>query len=898
MHRPSLISIVFVILCGCAEWGAGKRTGEIEITKAAPTSLAQGSRHDTHSFVLRARGYNVGENSFRISDRFGTYSHLTGQELARTARNLEEDAFRALLQRTAAGEMEDPKTKELKQLHDKLTLLSEAASRTTNTPNHHIIRYLDLVNDLETETATLDELIDYFRRAQDEEKFPRFDYVFRIHGNTMLQNRDYTVHPEGRYIQLTSNCENLLNTLKRDIQQSFENAILMQPSDDNFETRKQLGDVRQYAEDAVEHYRSIMQIYFTISFVTVGKDARPPRKLFIAPTFLGGAELTMPEVSQELELEVTKLKVAVSALVDAGKRVLDKWAPDSRIRLELESASEQLERFTPRSISHKLLPPGPNQTPPNVTFVLKTLYLRALGDAKNPANAQANRMLVTCSVKDDNNFGDATYPLIFEKYYPVGTFVNRKDRVIFGPSPYKGHSFDIRFTVMQLGFWTQDSLSSAFTSAASAVGTVNPELSAITPVVSALFGSIIKNADFDRTEFDVSFTLPQPEGKDKPDIDTIVAETGHYILIKREHPQRKLGGASSQREFYRNVVYNPQDGLLYRRVNVSDPAANFRPEFLFLDQSYAVIVVTDEYADGSDQLGAKLREQISRSLGEDRARKFVPSVQQTIETIQSFRALQGTTNSIPKLMPEALKSVVPKYKDELWQNASELRKGYIVDFFSTYSDSPTRSLLGFDTEKWKAAKLVVDANGLIHAVTGATETNSVVLPEQANSILQPFPVMADVDRFSLKDSHGRVGMKLPQIGEVSDAGVVKLNVPLDGSLTNGTFSVLRLRDGETVSEVKYAFVPGYYSVNQKAEQSGNGKIRVSVAERNNYTQFMLAIGTDAPVALAPADNFLEAPAPSNFSSQTRLTVLPTAFTGMWKNGYTNLFKSGEVMMPH
>src|SRR5437660_1471335 len=95
-----LFAVALIIMLLSTSCRTGKRTGEIEITKAAPTTIAQGARNEARTYILKPRGFNVGENGYRISDRFGTYSHLTDNELLDTAKRLEEDAFRAFLKRS------------------------------------------------------------------------------------------------------------------------------------------------------------------------------------------------------------------------------------------------------------------------------------------------------------------------------------------------------------------------------------------------------------------------------------------------------------------------------------------------------------------------------------------------------------------------------------------------------------------------------------------------------------------------------------------------------------------------------------------------------------------------------------------------------------------------------
>jgi len=942
-QRSPFLAIPLAILLlstSCAR--TGRRTGEIEITKAAPTTIAEGARNEARTYVLKPRGFNVGENSYRISDRFGTYSHLTDSELIDTAKHLEEDAFRALLKRSTKGLGEDPKTKELGILYTNIwhTRSALEANSVTTPREESVTKFLSLVNGLALEQSTLEELLDYLERAYHKNgSLIKFDYVFRINGHTLRFGRDFEegtnmLASSGQHYMVIKQDEaagSLLESLKREILFNYAvgaytntlnstnlslitndvtnalgtntGGLQYDPVAKEYATdAPRIGAVAQYTIDAIDHYRRIIQVCFTASFVLHGDlKSKKVKTFYISTNYVPVGRLTIPALIQELTIDSKKFKIAVAGLLESCKKVLPVVTSEEQTmrRIQLETYAEALDRFTGRSISHRIETAQNGQAPANITFILKTLYLRSLGKSEGQRGSEgaANRLLVTCAVKDDTTFGDATYPLIYEKEYAIGHFVNRKDRIIFGPAPYKGHAFDIRFTALQMPYVDNDTVANAFSAAVGAVGTINPEFSAISPVVSSFFGAIIKNADFTRKEFDVSFTLPQQEGKDRPDVDFLVTETGHYILIKTEDATRSQGESSWTRQTYRNLVYNPEDGCLYKRLDLSDPAANFKADNLFLDQSYAVIVATDEYADGSDKLGEKLREQTAKSLGSERASKFLPDVQQSLQVMNSFRSVSNSTN----LASLGLRRLALQSKDELWQDVSDLRKACIVEMLESHSDSTTKALLGSDPEKWKAAQIHVSEGGIISVMTNSQTVIDIYLPEQANVNLQPFKSFSGDDRFTLKDPTGRISMQFPGLAAIADDGLIRLSLPTNGSLAIAFFTAQRMVHGQTEEDYKLQFTGSPFSLKHvelrsetnSSPTSNSIVISCTIGDVANHAGFTGIIGTNLfPLQEVTRDALgrqYSAPWPRHLdtNSITQLIIIPSPFGAMWSSGLTN-----------
>src|SRR5690606_31784777 len=96
--------------------------------------------------------------------------------------------------------------------------------------------------------------------------------------------------------------------------------------------------------------------------------------------------------------------------------------------------------------------------------------------------------------------------------------------------------------------------------------TVNPEFSAISPVVSALFNGILNAATEEQLELDVRWTIPGEESDKSANTDGLIAETGTYIVIKTESEFRGSVAKGATKPLYLNqLVYDPETCKLYWR---------------------------------------------------------------------------------------------------------------------------------------------------------------------------------------------------------------------------------------------------------------------------------------------------------------------------------------------
>lgn len=546
------------------------------------------------------------------------------------------------------------------------------------------------------------------------------------------------------------------------------------------------------------------------------------------------------------------INISSKGVIEAVKEKLRaSFSGNEKNRLDLENLARRLADKTGGSLFRPLLPAAENAPATLVTFELRTLYLRALGknEPRNTqgTNSSGSKILVTCAVKNSDNATDATYPIIYEEDYAPGYFLNRKDRIIYGPAPYNGMTFDVRFTVMELSDITGDQISSAISSATAMISLANPELAAISPLVNAFFGSLVENIDFDRKEFDVSFTLPQPSAKNKSNTRFLVSETGHYILLKKENSGRDLGDQASLRQLYRSLIYNEEDGYLYKRVDLANPAANFKRENLFLDQSYAVIVVTDQDSNDADKLGDKLRQQVAQSLGEARSKKLIPDVSETMNLISQFQMVTGRTNQLGPIDGKMFGRVSKELKNELWNDISDSRKAFIIDTLLSRSDPATRTLLGTNPEKWKNAEIEVSSDGIINYKDQKPreQLDTLFLPEQATQTLLPFgaPVGDLKLNYFVENDSGSRHDQLANLGGIDSNGQINLALPVDGTLNSAWVRAVAIhpQTQQLVKSKKYEIRGLSFNISSVAADGKPAELQELSAPTNTTPKLKLTI---------------------------------------------------------
>ena len=392
-------------------------------------------------------------------------------------------------------------------------------------------------------------------------------------------------------------------------------------------------------------------------------------------------------------------------------------------KVRLESLVKHFDQLVPRHPNRKLIVVKDAKKPPTrLTVLMKTLYIRYLseGSTNVPPEERGTELLVTCEVESAEDVGDSTVmPLVYEPHYSPSNFVNVRDRIIYGPKTYKGDFFNVKISIVELDDLNNSAISSGLDQAVDVVGKAKPELSAISPFVTTFFKGIINGLMENDIELKFEFTIPGPEGKGKADVDMLVAETGHYIILKRENDTRKEYHVEKARIRYgpNDLIYNPEDGLLYYRLDMENPRNNFNPDNLFKEQTYMVLVVTDEYAT-EDNLGMALRKRLAQTLGEDRSRQLIPDFKSAQKMLDNYSETQQQLSTpananLDGREKRLMLNQVQSQQDSLWSSNSELNKAVIVRSLFEQSAPRARQLLKENLESWKKAILVVNDNGLI-----------------------------------------------------------------------------------------------------------------------------------------------------------------------------------------
>lgn len=396
-------------------------------------------------------------------------------------------------------------------------------------------------------------------------------------------------------------------------------------------------------------------------------------------------------------------------------------------KTEIESQARRFDQLVPRHPNRRLdMVSDPGSPPTRLTVMLKTLFIRYLddGSVSSQPEGRGAELLVTCAVQNASDVAadDGTVmPVVYEPHYSPGHFVNVRDRIVYGPKTYNGEFFNIELSIVELDSLANSAISDGLDLAIDTVSKAQPELAAISPFVSTFFRGILNALADDDIELKFQFTIPGLEGKGKADIDFLIAETGHYIILKKENVTREEyeTAKSINRYTNRDLIYNPEDGLLYRRKDMENARNNFIPSNIFRDQTYVVLVVTDEYTQ-EDNLGEALRKRLSKQLGEDRSTDLIPTAAQANALLDSYHALRSglTLDNGAQLDQESVRQrhlTVQDQQKKLWSSGSDLSKTFVVRGLYELATPQTQQALGTDITSWKKANLVVGADGRITA---------------------------------------------------------------------------------------------------------------------------------------------------------------------------------------
>jgi hypothetical protein len=803
------------LLAGCQ---SSDRTGEVGLYKVAPVNLSSQPERTSAMFILRERGFSVSENQFRLASVIGDYEGVGLLTIKDALKQIVEDSYRAKRELQSLDQSQSPKARQIDKIYnesesllklpvmDDKTRLSQEANLTQLMENLEDTR--SFLEDLDFSLQDLRDITEGQRAVKSTDGI--FDVMFRVLGRPLRQNADWQreavselakknweVDPGDikRSFTVVDSC--LFSNRFSKLITNWVNGVQSGNAQQEEEAKERITDLGDVLFSIVEDSLNLAADLPNLISSSGGnatspmpgdkqgaiRTAKPPqsrvkksgevllRRTTAKPAIRGyGVDYVFSRIKQNRE----KANYLISQIFSDVRRQLRHADRGElgKLRVDAERYAEDLAALSQRKLFRKLQPAPEGRPPTHVTFLLRTLYLRHLGSgSQDEPQKQNNDLLVTCGVKQADNADETVYPVIFEQHYAPSFFVNRVDRIIYGPTPYTGQMLDFRITALQLNDLNNQAMTSGFASLTATVGAMNPEFSAFAPAVNALFGTIVKAATQEAMEMDFSFTVPQPEGDGMPDTDFLVAETGHYIVIKAENPARRgISHEAAKRQFYRRLIYNPSDGKLYRREFLYDAKANFREELLFTEQDYAVIVVTDEYTK-PDNLGQQLRKQLDRTLGERRAKQIVPDLEQTRQAIDQYRILTGATNTLAPIPGAGFQVAATALKDELWQQISEMRKQFITETLYARADENTRVALGTDPEKWKKAAVTVDGQGIIRLTARTLAPLFVKIPRVQNPICA-FSEIQDVTnlQFVIADAQGNVSSNLPNVGVVDAQG--------------------------------------------------------------------------------------------------------------------------------
>jgi hypothetical protein len=411
-----------------------------------------------------------------------------------------------------------------------------------------------------------------------------------------------------------------------------------------------------------------------------------------------------------------------SLVTDLGRDLAILAEPFVEQKVSVEVLARRYDRLVPRHPNRALqLPTDPNDPPTRLTVLLKRLFIRYLdtGDTDRPPGERGASVLVTCEVESGKTVrkqGAPVAPVVLERNYSPGHLVNVRDRLVYGPAVYHGEFLNIKLSVVRLSNINKDGLGAGLDMAVGSLSKFSPGLAAASPFVSAFFRGILNNVDKDAKELEFQFTFPALEGAGKADVDMLIAETGHYILLKRENRYREEYEieASTRRYTDADLIYNPEDSLLYHRRDMENPRNNFVPENLFTAQTYLVFAVTDEYVN-EDNLGAALRQQLAGTLGEEVSRSIIPDAAMTQTMMQQYRQLSDFTDTDGVLLDgegiHQRQQLLEGLQDELWGAGSDYHKAMVVESLYGAAASAVQQRLGRDIDLWRKAELRVRDDG-------------------------------------------------------------------------------------------------------------------------------------------------------------------------------------------
>lgn len=441
-----------------------------------------------------------------------------------------------------------------------------------------------------------------------------------------------------------------------------------------------------------------------------------------------------------LDRSIRQVEVAIHSIEEllsvCGRCIRDDCAKARDFMGRLDKFTAELTRITGRAHNRQLRRSGPGGAPLMITVMLKRLYMKyvggpdayagndgagsaanrskhgALGEGGYNALASSTNLLATCNLRSMSF--DANYPVLFIRSYAPGLFVPVYDRIIYGPAPYNGEFMDFKFAVVRPQLKEDEALAVGVQAMVGAVGKVNPEFAAISPAVSSFIGALTASSSAEQRELEVQWTIPGDEPVDSQNSDHLIAETGTYILIKTENPERRdVDHAAAERLLRSQLVFSPETGKLYYRRSFSDASRNYSEDNEFREKSYAVFSITDDYQ-VADSLGEKIRNELKRVVDEAVVDRVLPTPAQSAESLLDVidldRALQlaaGGPQSLDQGSRMDRETVIKSIQDQLWNDSVSLRrKQELAAILYRASDPEAQLRCGRDPLWWRREKLV------------------------------------------------------------------------------------------------------------------------------------------------------------------------------------------------
>jgi len=709
--KTLLVLSFIVVLTSCYE---SLRTGEVTLHKIVPDKPILSKDRSKSAFLLRGRGFSAAENSHTISVE-SSYDklHRYVLDMVLIAKKGHDDM-----------NLSDPKQKQILKILTRLEQL-EMETREKKKNNEQIDREIKNYNktiqmlddeweyykDIKKIYADFNEVSDSVSCMKKISKERWSKVVYLVMGQPLVSGMDWHKHENHLTKGQTYRCVSEENVRKIMLNETNN---LLEKCDEDFDN--QVFFVSNLFEKIINFVSALYG-----NGVPYAKSHGTEKPY----TFKG----ILFDISITVEKILLNNRHLKERLHDSLKQLVSPNMEKINLVAEMESLAKKLSSVTDRDIFKKFKV-SKSEKPECITVILKTLYVRLIDMDwhSNSVESANSELLVTASVKDSSNVNDEshTYPLIFEENFAPGHFVNRFDRFIYGPAPYNGKAMDFQFVVTELDDLENTSILNGFNALSSTITTFNPEYAALSPAVTAFFGSILTAATGNDVELDVSFTFMPPEGVKKSDVDFFITETGHYVLLKKENVKRRLHvntwsgksqegrpqkytnstDASYAREVYKDLIYNPENSRLYWKKDRYDLEQNFVEDNLFLDQTYAVIAVTDEYTE-QDTLGNSLRKQLSSVLGKRKAQSMFPNKEEIKEIFSSIQNnISGATVDSSEV--EGFAQLSEELRKQLWEESSLIKRQVIVEKLYNYADKNSRMLFGRDPDAWQKGNWIFD----------------------------------------------------------------------------------------------------------------------------------------------------------------------------------------------